>query len=333
MGAGRDVRPGGHHAAIRAARGRQRPAQPAAAASGGAGAAGRWPPPSWQPRLAHLPRPFVTVLVGGSSGPYVFDAAAAERLGREASALARGLGGSVLVTTSARTPIAAVDALFAAIDAPACLHRWAPGDSQNPYFGFIALADRIVVTADSISMIAEACATGRPVQMFDFGARRAADARGGRCGSRGPAVAGRAPARLALCRLLASAARPVEPVAGPAGRASGAARHRPGELARRPAALGQPADGRRRDDADAEPSARSTATSPAGATAPPSAGRSTAPSWPQLPPSTADAQPVAAGAVASRGCAGEMRGGTVGPPRTAPGAGGWNGGAAGLHRA
>ncbi len=124
---------------------------------------------NWQPRLAHLPRPFVTVLVGGSSGPYVFDAAAAERLGREASALARGLGGSVLVTTSARTPQASVDALFAAIDAPACLHRWAPGDSQNPYFGFIALADRIVVTADSISMIAEACATGRPVQMFDFG--------------------------------------------------------------------------------------------------------------------------------------------------------------------
>ena len=123
----------------------------------------------WQPRLAHLPRPFVTVLVGGSSGPYVFDAAAAERLGREVSALARGLGGSVLVTTSARTPAAAVDALFAAIDAPACLHRWAPGDSQNPYFGFMALADRIVVTADSISMIAEACATGRPVQMFDFG--------------------------------------------------------------------------------------------------------------------------------------------------------------------
>jgi mitochondrial fission protein ELM1 len=124
---------------------------------------------SWQPRLAHLPRPFVTVLVGGSSGPYVFDAAAAERLGREVSALARGLGGSVLVTTSARTPAASVDALFAAIDAPACLHRWAPGDSQNPYFGFMALADRIVVTADSISMIAEACATGRPVQMFDFG--------------------------------------------------------------------------------------------------------------------------------------------------------------------
>jgi hypothetical protein len=124
----------------------------------------------WEPRLAHLPRPFITVLVGGSSGPYDFDAAAAARLGREASALAKSLGGSVLVTTSARTPAASVDALFAAIDAPACLHRWARSDSENPYFGFVALADRLIVTADSISMLAEACATGKPVHMFAFDA-------------------------------------------------------------------------------------------------------------------------------------------------------------------
>jgi mitochondrial fission protein ELM1 len=123
----------------------------------------------WEPRLAHLPRPFVTVLVGGSSGPYVFDAKAAVRLGREASELARRLGGSVLVSTSARTRPAAVDALFAAIDAPACLHRWSATDSQNPYFAFLGLGERIIVTADSISMLAEASATGKPVQMFDFG--------------------------------------------------------------------------------------------------------------------------------------------------------------------
>jgi uncharacterized protein len=123
----------------------------------------------WRRRLAGLPRPFVTVLVGGSSGPYVFDQVAAARLGREASALARELGGSVLATTSARTPPAAAEALFAAIDAPAFVHRWAPGDHDNPYFGLLALADRIVVTGDSISMIAEACATGKPVQLFDFG--------------------------------------------------------------------------------------------------------------------------------------------------------------------
>lgn len=123
----------------------------------------------WAPRLAHLPRPFVTVLVGGSSGPYVFDEKAAARLGRDASELAHSLGGSVLVSTSARTKPAAIDALFASIAAPACLHRWAAADRQNPYFGFLGLADRIIVTADSISMIAEASAAAKPVQMFDFG--------------------------------------------------------------------------------------------------------------------------------------------------------------------
>ena len=123
----------------------------------------------WAPRLAHLPRPFVTVLVGGNSGPYVLDEAAAARLGREASALARRLGGSLLVSTSARTRRSAVDALFAAVDAPAYLHRWTAADDQNPYLGFLGLADRLVVSADSISMLAEAVATGRPVEMFDFG--------------------------------------------------------------------------------------------------------------------------------------------------------------------
>ena len=123
----------------------------------------------WRPRVAHLPKPYITVLVGGSSGPYKLDAAAAARLGREVSALARELGGSVLVTTSARTPAESVEALFAAIDAPAYLHGWSPHGGANPYLGFIGLAERLVVTADSISMIAEACASGRPVQLFDFG--------------------------------------------------------------------------------------------------------------------------------------------------------------------
>ncbi|HZC14458.1 MAG TPA: ELM1/GtrOC1 family putative glycosyltransferase, partial [Thermoleophilaceae bacterium] len=123
-----------------------------------------------EPRLAHLPRPYISVLVGGGSGPYVFDRRAAARLGREASAMARRTGGSLLVTTSARTPRAAADALWDAIeDVPAHTYRWSPGDPDNPYFGFVAVADRHIVTGESISMITEACATGKPVYMLDFG--------------------------------------------------------------------------------------------------------------------------------------------------------------------
>lgn len=122
----------------------------------------------WTPCFADLPRPFVGLLVGGDIRPWVLDAAAAARLGREASALALGLGGSLLVTCGPRAKAAAVDALFGAIRCPAHLHRWRPDDGDNPYVAYLALADRFVVTGDSASMLAEACATGKPVAIAEL---------------------------------------------------------------------------------------------------------------------------------------------------------------------
>jgi mitochondrial fission protein ELM1 len=123
----------------------------------------------WAPRFGDLPRPWIAVLVGGSSGPYVFDRRAAERLVCAAGGIARALGGSLLVTTSARTSAAAADAVQAAIPAEAYAFRWSKDATDNPYFGMLALADAIIVTGESISMITEACATGKPVLMFAFG--------------------------------------------------------------------------------------------------------------------------------------------------------------------
>jgi uncharacterized protein len=71
------------------------------------------------------------------------------------------------VTTSARTPQAAAQALFAELDMPFHAHRWQAVESANPFHAYLALADEIVVTADSISMITEACATGKPTYLFD----------------------------------------------------------------------------------------------------------------------------------------------------------------------
>jgi len=123
----------------------------------------------WQSRFASLPHPLIAVLAGGNSGPYPFDAASGRRLGLAAAAMARELGGSLLVTTSARTLPPTSDALFRAIDVPAYGYHWTPGASDNPYYGFLAVADRIIVTGDSVSMLTEACATGRPVYVYDTG--------------------------------------------------------------------------------------------------------------------------------------------------------------------
>jgi uncharacterized protein len=122
----------------------------------------------WDEGLRHLPRPFTAVLVGGSSGPYRFTPASAQRLGREASALAEAEGGSLLVTTSARTGRAASDALQSAITAPSFLYRWQKDAADNPFHAFLGLAHRIIVTADSISMLSEAVSTEKPVLLFDI---------------------------------------------------------------------------------------------------------------------------------------------------------------------
>jgi hypothetical protein len=124
---------------------------------------------TWAARWATLPRPWIAVLVGGSSGPYLFDAATAERLGRQASAAARAAGGSLLITTSSRTRSTVIPALRAALDAPAFLHEWRRDQPENPYPALLALADRFIVTGDSMSMLAEAAGTGKPVEIFEFG--------------------------------------------------------------------------------------------------------------------------------------------------------------------
>jgi mitochondrial fission protein ELM1 len=123
----------------------------------------------WEPRLAHLPRPHVAVMVGGDAGPYVLDREAAALLGQAASALARRQGGSLLVTTSARTPRHTIATLEAALDGPAEIFRWTRDQAaDNPYLGYLAIADAFVVTSESMSMLTEACATRKPVHMFDL---------------------------------------------------------------------------------------------------------------------------------------------------------------------
>jgi mitochondrial fission protein ELM1 len=193
---------------------------------------------AWAPRLAHLPRPYVTVVLGGPSGPYAFDREAGALLGHHAAGMARELGGSLLVTTSARTPVEAVDALEARLDGvPHELFRWGKGAAENPYFGFLALADRVVVTGDSMSMLVEAIATGRPVLVFDLARGRARGGRSGRptgaCG-RGPGPSGCGASGCSRSGTGSASASARASCVGTWAHPQGADRAGPGGVARRP---------------------------------------------------------------------------------------------------
>jgi mitochondrial fission protein ELM1 len=116
-------------------------------------------------QLASLPRPWIACLVGGSSRRVRFTAAQMRDLAARASALARGRGGSLLVTTSRRTGPELEEVLGEALACPHRLHRFSTARA-NPYEGWLGLADEVVATADSASLVSEACAAGRRVHLF-----------------------------------------------------------------------------------------------------------------------------------------------------------------------
>lgn len=116
--------------------------------------------------LAVMPRPILAVLIGGTNKAYRLTL---RRLGEIADSLAailRADGGSALVTPSRRTGPAGVALLHDRLKGVSAA-IW-DGSGENPYFAYLALADAFLVTADSISMISEAAATGKPVHVFDL---------------------------------------------------------------------------------------------------------------------------------------------------------------------
>lgn len=125
----------------------------------------------WRDLFVGLPRPHVALLVGGSSAMHLLDERSAARMAREVVAFARAAGGSVYIVTSPRTGAAACTAMRAEIGNADRLYEWKPGDPDNPYLGCLALADVLIATGDSESMLAETAATGTPLYIYDLPAR------------------------------------------------------------------------------------------------------------------------------------------------------------------
>ncbi len=120
----------------------------------------------WRDRLGSLPKPLTAVLIGGQTKPFRFDAAAARDLLAKAEAVCDG--GSLYLTTSRRTPEAVVDTLKSALPENATLYCWSADSSENPYLGLLGLADRFIVSGDSISMMVEVARLGKPLAIFEL---------------------------------------------------------------------------------------------------------------------------------------------------------------------
>jgi len=117
----------------------------------------------WAPRLAHLPRPLVAVLVGGTNGRFRLDISTGTALADRLTGMMQADRVGLALTPSRRTDPAVRHLLAERLGR---LGAWVwDGSGENPYFGLLALADAIVVTIDSVSMISEAVATRAPVML------------------------------------------------------------------------------------------------------------------------------------------------------------------------
>jgi mitochondrial fission protein ELM1 len=121
-----------------------------------------------------LPGPRIAVLVGGKSHAFDLSTTRANKLGSDVADICAQTGGSALVTTSRRTPAPAVEGLRAALTAtPSILWQSDYSPGPNPYLGFLAWADHVFVTADSVSMLSDAASTGAPLHIVPMDGTRA----------------------------------------------------------------------------------------------------------------------------------------------------------------
>lgn len=125
-------------------------------------------------RLSHLPAPRVAVLIGGSSKAHRMTIENTRALCHQLMQLADLKNIGMMITASRRTGKENIDYLRQSLSGDNVFFWDGSNTGENPYFGFLGMADYIIVTEDSVSMTSEALATGKPVYIasLEGGARR-----------------------------------------------------------------------------------------------------------------------------------------------------------------
>lgn len=123
---------------------------------------------AWKHRFDALPRPLTAILVGGATVPFSLGARAARAL-CEKVRTSTNREGCLYFCTSRRSSRALVDALRKGVaERPRQerLYVWSAADEENPYLALLGLADRFVVTGDSLSMMLEVAQLSKPLALF-----------------------------------------------------------------------------------------------------------------------------------------------------------------------
>jgi len=124
----------------------------------------------WRGKLGAGNSPFLGVLIGGDSVHYRLTTETTEQLIRVLQRAYAAHGIRAVITPSRRTAEVTKQAIANAIAAEPFGRLW-DENGDNPFYGILGLADRLIVTAESVSMVSEAVASGRPVHVLPLQGR------------------------------------------------------------------------------------------------------------------------------------------------------------------
>ncbi|XVE96365.1 hypothetical protein REPUB_Repub02eG0214900 [Reevesia pubescens] len=122
----------------------------------------------WHDELAPLEKPLLVVNIGGPTSSCKYGVDLAKQLTARLQNVLWSCG-SIRISFSRRTPEKVSKIILKEFSTNPKVYIW-DGKGPNPHMGHLAWADAFVITADSVSMLSEACITGKPV--YVIGAER-----------------------------------------------------------------------------------------------------------------------------------------------------------------
>ena len=109
--------------------------------------------------------PHIAVLLGGSTNKYTLTSAGMQQIISSLQELLSRTQGCLLITPSRRTGEKNISTLRDVFAGNPRVYIY-DFTAENPYLGLLARADFIVVTNDSVNMMSEAQATGKPIYIL-----------------------------------------------------------------------------------------------------------------------------------------------------------------------
>lgn len=115
-------------------------------------------------------KPYICVTIGGDSKNFTFTEKNGIDFINKINQIAKNMDGTLLITTSRRTPKHIVENIKKLLDCSHYLYDYSnQNKTKNPYIEFLFYGEYFITTGDSISMICEICSLKKAVYVYKNG--------------------------------------------------------------------------------------------------------------------------------------------------------------------